>query len=133
MIIDAEHVFSDKQTVTETGYSTNIVELPSGQIFGIDLSLMVVAQPQQGSSPTLSVDLEGSTDGMTFAKVLTLQSPTAKITFGGDLKGVFLPRYLRCRYVLGGALTVYRITAMLQSGMSFGPHDGLYPASPRLA
>lgn len=117
MILDHELMFSDAQAITQTGHSTNVVEIGRGVPGGVTLlKLHVIVRSESGTSPTLVAELETSDDNDTFTKVFGLRKPAGEHRFGARLEGVRLGRYLRLRYVLGGTLPEYNITAMLVSG-----------------
>ena len=120
MFIDAENQFSDKQTLSSTGYSTNSVEIPPGLVAGAEMAVQVVVRSESGSSPTLTVELEASADDSTYTKVVGMSKPANDRIFAIGLNNVSgLKKYLRLRYVLGGSSPEYNITAMLVAGDGF--------------
>lgn len=133
MIIDAELMFSDKQTVSTTGISTNTVQVTSSLDAGLDMHLQVVVHSESGNSPTLAVELEGSNDNVTFTKLSGVIKPAGRKSFGLNLQKLPLRKYLRLRYVCGGTSPVFNITAMLVAGQSFDAKDTLLPDSPRIS
>lgn len=119
MIIDSSLMFSDKQDVGATGYSTNTLEIPPGLYAGIDMALQIVVRSESGTDPTLLVELETSADNATFAKLVGVPKPAGEKVFNIRLHGLSgLKKYLRLRYVTGGAPN-YNITAMLVEGGGF--------------
>lgn len=133
MIIDAELMFSDKQTVSATGSSTNTVPVTPHLDAGFDMHVHVVVHSESGTSPTLALELEGSTDNVTFATLARVNKPAGRKTFGINLHTLPLRKYLRLRYVCGGGSPVFNITAMLVAGQSFDATDNLLPVSPRIS
>lgn len=120
MFIDAQQQFSDKQTVTSTGYSTNSVEIPSGHTAGIDQAVQIVVRSESGTNPTLTVELETSADDSSYTKVLGVPKPAGDKVFNialGKISG--LKKFLRLRYVVGGVSPNYNITSMLVAGDGF--------------
>lgn len=120
MFIDAELQFSDKQAVTSTSYSTNSVEIVPGLNAGIDMAAQIVVRSESGTDPTLSVDVEVSSDDATYTKLLTAKKPDGERVFSIPFNGIGgLKKYLRLRYVVGGISPEYTITAMLVAGTGF--------------
>ncbi|MBW6496410.1 MAG: hypothetical protein K0B16_18010 [Burkholderiaceae bacterium] len=120
MIIDSSLMFSDKQDVSATEYSTNTLEIPPGLYAGIDMALQIVVRSESGTDPTLLVELETSADNATFAKLVGVPKPAGERVFNIRLHGLSgLKKYLRLRYVPGGAAPNYNITAMLVEGGGF--------------
>lgn len=119
MIIDKSLMFSDKQAVSVTGYSTDTLEIPPGLNAGVDMAVQVVVRSESGTNPTLDVELEASADNLAFTKVAGVRKPAGEDVFSIPLSQISgLKKYLRLRYVLGGTST-YNITAMLLEGGGF--------------
>ncbi len=133
MFIDRELQFGDKQAVNATGYSTDTVTVPTGLNTGIDMYLQVVARSESGTNPTLHVELEGSSDNVTFTKGVGVTKPAGKKIFCISLENVPLRQYLRLRYVLGGSSPAYNLTAMLVAGQTMDATDGILPNSVRIS
>lgn len=126
MIIDKSSMFSDKQDVAATGYSTDTVEIPTGLNAGIDMAVQIVVRSESGTSPTLDVELEASADNSTFAKVVGVRKPAGEDVFNIPLHRISgLKKYLRLHYALGGASPQYNITAMLLEGGGFSSAAGI--------
>lgn len=120
MIIDKDLMFSDKQDVVATGYSTDTLEITPGLYAGIDMAVQVIVRSESGTNPTLNVELETSADKSTFTKLLGTKKPAGEDVFNNGLHGISgLKKYLRLRYVLGGTSPEYNITAMLMEGGGF--------------
>ncbi|MDZ7594413.1 MAG: hypothetical protein U0932_07155 [Thiobacillus sp.] len=117
MFIDKSLMFSDKQDVSATGYSTDTLEIPPGLNAGIDMAVQVVVRSESGTAPTLDVELEASADNSTFAKVVGMRKPAGENVFNISLASISgLKRYLRLHYVPGGTSPDYNITSMLVEG-----------------
>lgn len=120
MFIDAENQFSDKQTLSSTGYSTNSVEIPPGLTAGLDAAVQIIVRSESGTNPTLDVELEASADDSTYTKVVGVRKPTGDRIFNIGLHNISgLKKFLRLRFVLGGSSPAYNITAMLVAGDGF--------------
>ncbi|MBI5900844.1 MAG: hypothetical protein HZB40_16685 [Rhodocyclales bacterium] len=117
MIFDSALVFSDRQVVVADTHSdtVEIARLAPGHT--LDMHLRVFALNETGSSPTLEVVLETSTDNVTFTPVRKFSKPVgAPKTFGCGLDGVALNRYLRLAYNVGGSSPGFTLFAGLVMG-----------------
>ncbi|CCJ49569.1 hypothetical protein [Bordetella parapertussis] len=120
MFIDAQQQFSDKQAVTSTGYATNSVEIPPGLNAGIDMAAQIIVRSESGTNPTLTVELETSSDDSTYTKLVGVKKPAGDKLLNialGSISG--LKKFLRLRYVVGGVSPAYNITSMLVAGDGF--------------
>lgn len=118
MILDAEMMMSDKQTLVANTTSTNVIEIPRfAPGHNLDMSLVAIVHSQSGTNPTLAAALETSADNVTFTPVLTLKKPAGKNRFGAKLDGLLLSRYLRINYTLGGSTPGFTVSAMLAAGV----------------
>lgn len=129
MIMDASLLFSDKQAVTATAVSTNVVDLGvNGRDVGpgtaIPLSISVVENFNNLTSLTISVETD---DNVGFASAKTVfTSPAIALAQLNAAKGKLLPqmipvgtdeRYVRLRYTVAGtAPTLGKITAGVSMG-----------------
>ncbi len=112
MILDRALTMSDRQALVASSYSTDTVDLGQAYSNGNDaLSLYIHVIAQGGTSPTLVVELETSSDNSTFTKVIGITKPTVKRELGCALKGLNLKRYNRVRHVLGGTSPTFTLTA----------------------
>lgn len=129
MIFDDTNLFSDDQNVTSTGASTNVIDLgstgtPVGgaaaltRDIGKGKPIPIVIQltkDASGTSPTLDVKVQESTDNSTWTDVAS----AAQISGGtaGDKASIhYVPRgvdsrYVRLHYTVGGTSPDYTITA----------------------
>lgn len=131
MIFDKPLTFSDRQHLLATGYSTDSIDLAYSRPLGDDhLGFRVSVLAEAGTDPTLSVELQTSSDNSTFTTAVSLNKPAGKKFFGLPLANLALGRYVRLRYVLGGTSPEYTIT----SGFLIGEQaDASHPDSPRIA
>lgn len=118
MILDADLVFSNKQAVTTTATSTNEIDLGvAGDAIGQELTIHVVVDTAFATLTSLAVSLETSTDGSTWATVLSGPAvPRASLTKGANIFCVRVPqglsRYVRMKYTVGGSdATAGKVTA----------------------
>jgi hypothetical protein len=128
MILDKALTFSDRQALAANTYSTDSLDIGGVQVDGLVLHLAL--QSESGTSPTLDVELETSSDGNTYSMVFGLKKPAGAMEFGSGLHGVRLKRYVRLRYVLGGSIPAFVVTAALVTGSQL---NRAYPDSPRQA
>lgn len=132
MLIDASMMFSDKQALTATGYSSNTVEIPPGLSAGIDMAAQVIVRSQSGTSPTLTVELETSSNSESgFTKLVGATIPEGETQHAISLNCSGLKKYLRLRYVLGGTDPEFNITSMLVEGGGFNSHQRIENISAR--
>lgn len=125
MILDKTNLFSDSQTLTATGASTNVIDLGVARDIGKGVPIPMVIQVMAdatGTSPTIKADIEVSdTEAFTVATVVAssevLTSPVA-----GDQASIrFIPkgvnkRYVRIKYTLGGTSPSVVVTAGVVAG-----------------
>jgi hypothetical protein len=131
MYLDKANMFSDKQDVVASGYSTDTVEIPRAAPGStLEIALHVAVRSEAGTNPTLVVELETSDDNSTFTKVVGLSKTAGQRVVGCSLHNMKLSRYLRIRYVLGGSSPAYNITAALVLGEQA---NRAYPDSPRIS
>ncbi|NFV82115.1 Bbp16 family capsid cement protein [Magnetospirillum aberrantis] len=118
MIIDGDLMFSDKQDVSATGYSSNTVEIhPNLSPAGLDMAVQIVVRSASSEAATLTVELETSSDNTAWAKVAGVAKPSGEAVFSLSLNNVAgLRKYLRLRYVVSGA---FNIMSMLVAGSGF--------------
>lgn len=137
MLFDALNRFSDKQGITATGISENVIDLGVNRDLAVHSSLEVAVVPCQtddseiSGEGTLRVELQTS-EQEDFAESLVIaESPefttdqlengivAFKLPYGGK-------RYLRLNYVVTGSLAGLVVTAGLVIAT---PHDIHYPRS----
>jgi hypothetical protein len=124
MLIDAELMFSDKQDLAASGYSTNTVEIPPGLTAGIDMAAQVIVRSRSGIEPTLTVEIETSNNPESgFAKLAGVTIPEGETQYSISLNVSGLKKYLRLRYELGGIDPVFSVTAILVEGGGFNSHQ----------
>lgn len=131
MIIDGELVFSNLQAVTATDYSTNTVEVIPDSRIGLDMAVQVSIISESGTGQTLSVELETSSNGTTFTKLLGTARPEGSRLFSLVLDGVTgIKKYLRLRYVVGGISPSFKVTSMLVHGGGLNSHQQVQHIGP---
>lgn len=118
MILDADLLFSNKQAVTATATSTNVIDLgAAGDAIGQELTIHVVVDTAFATLASLAVSLETSADGSTWTTVLSGPAvPRARLTKGANIFCVRVPqglsRYVRMKYTVGGSnATAGKVTA----------------------
>lgn len=118
MIFDRNLQMSNDQQLLATGYSTDTLDLGQTSPLGFDdLNFVTVISAESGIAPTISVELQHSTDNSTFTTVTTLSRPTGKKIFGFGLQNLRLNRYIRCRYVIGGTNPDFTVTTGFVAGV----------------
>lgn len=135
MLLDALNRFSDKQAVTATAVSDNIVDLGTNRDLAVYSSLEVVAIPCTADGAdiegegALSMAVETSeTEDFSEATVLVQSAEMGVEELNKGPLGIKLPyggkRFLRLNYTVEGTLTGLLIT----SGLTIAtPHDIHYP------
>ncbi len=133
MIKSANQTFSDKQAVTATAVSTNVIDLGApGSVLGAPTALKrdigkgvpipIVVQltaAATGTSPTLQVELQVSdTENFASSTVVARSGTLAGGAEGQQLAPFYIPegtkeRYMRLNYVLGGTSPNYQISAFI--------------------
>jgi len=128
MIFDTNNLLSDKQVITANAASTNVYDRGAtgtpygaaaaladdlGKGEGLEFLVQLTADAT-GTSPTLDVALQVSSDASTWTTVASYQ-------FTGGSAGDrwpfrFVPegvdqRYIRMNYTVGGTSPVYKVTA----------------------
>lgn len=135
MILSNESLFSNKQAITATALSTNVIDLgergtPHGAVaplegdigLGTPIPVYIRINEAFNNLTSLKIALEvGATDALG-TEVLTATLPLSALTAGFQLPVLFLPpglkgRYLGLRYtVTGTAPTTGKVTAGLTMG-----------------
>lgn len=135
MLLDALNRFSDKQAVSATADSDNIVDLGTDRDLAVYSALEVVAIPctEDGADiegeGTLSVGVETSeTEDFAESSVLIQSAEISVEELNKGPLGIKLPyggkRFLRLKYTVSGTITGLLIT----SGLTIAtPHDIHYP------
>ncbi len=132
MLLSAEQIFSDSQTVTTSAASTNIIDLgATGRVLGAPADLVRDIGPGKavefiiqldsdatGTSPTLDVDVQidtvdtfGSPTTVASSQQLAGGSAGDRIQLNCTLPEGTNQRYLRLNYTTGGTSPSYQITA----------------------
>ena len=118
MIIDYNLQVSDAQALTADAASTNVIDLGSDRDIGPgeDMKIAVTLDVDMGgSSPTMAIQVQTSSDNSTFTTVQT--SRTVAAGSAGDSIIMGLPdtndRYLRLYYDLGGTSPTATVTASI--------------------
>ena len=118
MIIDAKLLFSNKQAVTATAASTNVIDLGvAGDAVGQELTFHVIVDTAFATLTSLAVSLETSVDNNTFTSVLSGPAiARASLTKGAEIFTVRVPkglaRYVRLYYTVAGSdATAGKVTA----------------------
>lgn len=115
MILDAQLLFSDAQSVTATAVSTNVVDMGNAGDHGTGepLKLQVsLAAAMVGAGATVAVTIEQD-DNEAFSSATTVQTigtfaavSAAGTKFVAYLQpGVLTERFIRLRYTVSGTLT----------------------------
>lgn len=129
MILSAEDLFSDGQSVTASGASTNYYDLGApGTVLGAPGALSIsnfssmipiwvsADAAATGTSPTCSVQVEQD-DNTSFSSATAVGGSFSLGTAAGAVAAIqILPediteRYIRLQYTLGGTSPVFTITA----------------------
>lgn len=131
MILDKLLQYSDKQAVTVTAVSTNVVDAgpTKNAAIGRDLGagtplfLMVTLSQTFVGGTSLTATLQDSADNTTFADVASLGViPLASLT-AGKIYQVGFPvptrRYTRVNYTVVGTMTAGLVSAHLVDGINF--------------
>lgn len=118
MIIDYNLQVSDAQALTADAASTNVIDLGSDRDIGPgeDMKIAVTLDVDMGgSSPTMAIQVQTSSDNSTFTTVQT--SRTVAAGSAGDAVIMGLPdtndRYIRLYYDLGGTSPTATVTASI--------------------
>jgi len=118
MIIDYNLQVSDAQALTADAASTNVIDLLSDRDIGVGEELKIVTTldvDMGGTSPTLAIQVQSSSDNSTFTTVQT--SRTVSAGSAGDSVVMGLPdindRYIRLYYDLGGTSPTATVTSSI--------------------
>jgi len=118
MIIDYNLQVSDAQALTADAASTNVIDLGSDRDIGPGEDLKIVTTldvDMGGTSPTLAIQVQSSSDNSTFTTVQT--SRTVSAGSAGDSVVTGLPdindRYIRLYYDLGGTSPTATVTSSI--------------------
>jgi hypothetical protein len=128
MILDTQALFSDKQAITATAASTNVIDLgpnPLDAGWGNKIPLLVQVNEDFDNATSLALALQVSDDPAfgTSTTVFTETVPLAGLTAGARISQKVIPynttrRYLRLYYtVTGTAPTKGKITAGITLGV----------------
>jgi hypothetical protein len=129
MLFDLENLFSDRQAVTTTGNSANLIDTGASRDLlageGLFLVVQVSTAFTAGGAATLTVALE-TDDNVNFGSPATLFTspaiPVAALTAGGRAVQIRVPRgaerYLRLTYTVatGPMLTGAVIAGLVLAG-----------------
>jgi hypothetical protein len=122
MMLDQNLVLSDAQALTVTANSTNVIDLGAAKSLGAGdvLIPMVLITAVGGTSPTLTVTIQGADDVGISTNVITLATATPTLVSGtayGFVRMAFhahMPkRYIRATYTLGGTSPTMTITTSI--------------------
>lgn len=139
MLLDALNRFSDKQAVTATAVSTNVIDLGAERDLAVHSSLEVVVIPCTATgadltgAATVSVSVETSaTEEFTTSKTLVTTAALSADDLNKGAFGIKLPyggqRFLRLKYTLAGAESASLTGLLITSGLTIAtPHDIHYP------
>ncbi len=139
MLLDALNRFSDKQAVTATAVSTNVIDLGPERDLAVHSSLEVVVIPCTATgadltgAATVSVSVETSaTEEFTTSKTLVTTAALSADDLNKGAFGIKLPyggqRFLRLKYTLAGAEGASLTGLLITSGLTIAtPHDIHYP------
>lgn len=139
MLLDALNRFSDKQAVTATAVSTNVIDLGAERDLAVHSSLEVVVIPCTATgadltgAATVSVSVETSaTEEFTTSKTLVTTAALSADDLNKGAFGIKLPyggqRFLRLKYTLAGAEGAALTGLLITSGLTIAtPHDIHYP------
>lgn len=139
MLLDALNRFSDKQAVTATAVSTNVIDLGAERDLAVHSSLEVVVIPCTATgadltgAATVSVSVETSaTEEFTTSKTLVTTAALSADDLNKGAFGIKLPyggqRFLRLKYTLAGAEVASLTGLLITSGLTIAtPHDIHYP------
>lgn len=128
MILDAENLFSDRQAVTATAVSENVIDLGASDAGpGEPLSVLIQVTEDFAGLTSLKVEVE-TDDDSGFGSAKTLNSsdvvPVADLVAGKQFAINALPhglgRYVRLNYVAVGTATDGTVTA----GIVFDKQQG---------
>nr|DAX08644.1 MAG TPA: major capsid protein [Caudoviricetes sp.] len=139
MLLDALNRFSDKQAVTATAVSTNVIDLGAERDLAVHSSLEVVVIPCTATgadltgAATVSVSVETSaTEEFTTSKTLVTTAALSADDLNKGAFGIKLPyggqRFLRLKYTLAGTEGASLTGLLITSGLTIAtPHDIHYP------
>lgn len=131
MILDEQGLFSDKQAITETCVSTNVLDMGYREIsFGTPVELFIQIAETFNNLTSLTIKIQSSKDEE-FTDVVDLAEETivAKDLVKGATSAIkFLPKgnlgYLRLSYtVIGSAPTEGKILAGVVAGVQESFHN----------
>lgn len=132
MLLDTETLFSDKQAVTATAASTNVIHTAAGKIkeiaFGTPLPLLIQVVEDFAGLTSVKVAVQTAADE-NFTTPVTLAEtaaiPVADLVAGYKFPINFMPKgnlgYTRLMYTVVGTGTAGRIDAGFVAG-----HDNSY-------
>lgn len=121
-MIDAETRFSDRQAITATAVSENVVELdPSGQDVGAGepIYLNVYGSKPTTNPTSFTIELQTDNDSAMGNAVVTASHPIqmAILSKGGSIFSGAVPTgmkaYARLRYVVAGSPVGFNVTSWL--------------------
>lgn len=118
MILDANLIFSNEQTVTET-VDSNVIDFEQpGDAVGQELTLRTVVSSTFAGLTSLSITLKTSADGSEWKDVLIVPAvPVADLAKGAEVFSIRVPkglkRYVKLTYNVTGAGTAGKLTAFM--------------------
>ncbi|MDR1351519.1 MAG: hypothetical protein LBJ59_12235 [Zoogloeaceae bacterium] len=140
MIIDKFLQVSDKQAVTATAASTDVIDLgqanPNVGVGGRLSMVITVGEAATASgAATVVISVQDSADNATFADIIATGAiPKAALTLGAQVVLPMPPvvrRYVRVNYtVAAGPLTAGKFSAQLVTGYT---QNTPYPDSPNIS
>lgn len=120
MIIDKELLFSEKQAITKSEASANVIDLGAGgDAVGQELVVHCIASTGFAGATAVSVAIEtaDAPTGATWHKLATGPQKTeaADLAAGKELCGIRMPpgakRYVRLYYTVAGSISAGAVTA----------------------
>lgn len=128
MILDEQALFSDKQAVTQTAASTNVIKVNGdiGKGEAVEILAQVVEDFAGLTSVKLAVQTCDTENGTYTDLVATGAIAVAKLKAGYKFPIKYLPvgikKFLRLNYTVAGTGTAGKITAGIVDGTNEGYH-----------
>lgn len=128
MILDEQALFSDKQAVTQTAASTNVIKVNGdiGKGEAVEILAQVVEDFAGLTSVKLAVQTCDTENGTYTDLVATDAIAVAKLKAGYKFPIKYLPvgikKFLRLNYTVAGTGTAGKITAGIVDGTNEGYH-----------
>jgi hypothetical protein len=130
MILDEQSIFSDKQAITSSTASTNIIKAVGEIAYGTEIPIFFQVEEDFAGATSVAFSIQTAEDE-NFTTTVTLATtgaiPIAQLKKGYFATLNYMPKgnlgYIRSYYTVVGTATAGKITSGITTGTSQGHHN----------